>query len=94
MQGGRHSHDLVPQQAGRQDDGNLAHEIITLVREDLGPVAALKNVHIVAALPKTRSGKILRAVIRRLANGEDVPVPPTIENPDTIEIIKRELRGE
>jgi propionyl-CoA synthetase len=79
--------------AGRQDDGNLAHEIITLVREDLGPVAALKNVHIVAALPKTRSGKILRAVIRRLANGEDVPVPPTIENPDTIDIIKRELRG-
>ncbi len=77
--------------AGHADDGRLAQAIIALVREELGPVAALKNVHIVSALPKTRSGKILRAVIRRLANGEDVPTPPTIENPDTLDVIRREL---
>lgn len=54
-------------------------------------MAALKQVYIVDALPKTRSGKILRAAIRRLANGEDVDVPPTIENPDTIRAIGVQL---
>lgn len=62
----------------------LPGEIVLLVRQELGPVAALKQVHIVTALPKTRSGKILRAAIRRIANGADAGVPPTIENPDAL----------
>lgn len=71
--------------AGVDDMTGLEKAIIRQVREELGPVAALKDVHLVDALPKTRSGKILRGVLRRLANGENVPTPPTIENPDVLD---------
>ena len=77
--------------SGAGPEIDLPREIIALVRQQLGPVAALKQVHIVDALPKTRSGKILRAAIRRLANGEDVGIPPTIENPDAIRAIAVQL---
>ncbi|AQA00113.1 propionyl-CoA synthetase [Sphingopyxis sp. QXT-31] len=70
----------------------LSGEIISLVREELGPVAALKQVVIVNALPKTRSGKILRAAIRGLANGRDVGTPPTIENPGALAAIAASLQ--
>lgn len=82
---------VVKSGAGAEID--LPREIIALVRQQLGPVAALKQVLIVEALPKTRSGKILRAAIRRLANGEDVGIPPTIENPDAIRAIAAQLGG-
>jgi propionyl-CoA synthetase len=62
--------------AGQEAHANMQGEIIALVRDDLGPVAALKDVHIVEALPKTRSGKILRATLRKIANGETVVTPP------------------
>lgn len=71
----------------------LSGEIISLVREELGPVAALKQVIIVNALPKTRSGKILRAAIRGLANGRDVGTPPTIENPGALGEIAASLQA-
>jgi propionyl-CoA synthetase len=70
---------VVPK-AGANYEG-IAGEVVRQVRETLGPVAALKAVHVVDALPKTRSGKILRATLRKLANGEDVLTPPTIDNP-------------
>ncbi|WP_213979045.1 AMP-binding protein [Sphingomonas sp. dw_22] len=70
--------------AGGHDDASLARAVIAAVRDELGPVAALRDVHIVDALPKTRSGKILRATLRRIANGERVETPPTIENPDVL----------
>ncbi|MFO1260314.1 MAG: AMP-binding protein [Sphingomonadaceae bacterium] len=74
--------------AGQEAHADMQGEIIALVRDDLGPVAALKNVHIVNALPKTRSGKILRATLRKLANGETVATPPTIENADVLDQIR------
>ncbi|WP_221793722.1 AMP-binding protein [Aquisediminimonas sediminicola] len=67
--------------AGYVADDKLAQALIGIVRAELGPVAALKQAYIVDALPKTRSGKILRATLRRIANGEQVETPPTIENP-------------
>ena len=73
--------------AGVSLEADLAGEVVALVRGELGPVAALRYVHIVEALPKTRSGKILRAAIRRLANGESVATPPTIENPGALAAI-------
>jgi propionyl-CoA synthetase len=79
--------------SGAPRNDQLASEIIARVRGELGPVAALKRVCIVDVLPKTRSGKILRAVIRRLVNGEDVDAPPTIENPDALIAIRASLRG-
>jgi propionyl-CoA synthetase len=63
----------------RQCD-DVGAEIIALVRERVGPVAFFKTVAIVDALPKTRSGKTLRSTIRKMADGEEWGVPPTIED--------------
>ena len=57
------------------------------VRDEIGPVAALKEVVIVPALPKTRSGKILRATMRSIADGREVVVPSTIEDVRVLEAI-------
>src|SRR3546814_13773131 len=62
-------------------DRDVSREVVARVRDELGPVAAFKSVHVVKALPKTRSGKTLRATIRSIANGESVSVPATIEDP-------------
>ncbi|MCG2841388.1 AMP-binding protein [Sandaracinobacter sp. RS1-74] len=71
--------------SGAEAGEPLVRAIIAEVRGQLGPVAALKDVHLVRALPKTRSGKILRATLRRLANGEKVETPPTIEDPAVLD---------
>ncbi|MGC8462658.1 MAG: propionyl-CoA synthetase [Acidimicrobiales bacterium] len=55
-------------------------ELVALVRKQVGPVASFKSVGIVRALPKTRSGKILRSTIRRIIDGEEWQAPPTIED--------------
>jgi propionyl-CoA synthetase len=58
----------------------VAAELVALVRERVGPVASFKTVAIVDALPKTRSGKTLRATIRNMADGAAWSIPPTIED--------------
>ena len=58
----------------------IAAELVARVREEIGPVASFKQARIVRALPKTRSGKILRGTIRRMADGEDWRIPATIED--------------
>ena len=65
------------------DEGALPGHVVAAVRRELGPVAALREVHVVPALPKTRSGKILRNLLRKIANGQDWTIPPTIENEAT-----------
>lgn len=62
--------------------------IVRLVRAELGPIAALKTAHVVNALPKTRSGKILRATLRKIANREAFPLPASIENPQCLDELK------
>jgi propionyl-CoA synthetase len=64
---------------------DVAAELVALVRERVGPVAAFKTVAVVDALPKTRSGKTLRATIRKMADGEEWSVPPTIEDPTVLD---------
>ncbi len=81
---------LVVLKAGvNRPDAEIVAELVALVRERIGPVAAFKDARVVQRLPKTRSGKILRASIRRIADGETVPVPPTIEDPAALD----EVRG-
>ena len=63
-----------------------------LVRSRIGAVASLKDVAVVAALPKTRSGKILRKTMRGIADGADEPVPSTIENADVLDAMRPVLR--
>ena len=76
------------------EPGVLVHELIAAVRKEIGPVAAFKDAHVVEKLPKTRSGKILRATMRKIASGENVPVPPTIEDPDALRYIKEAMGHE
>ncbi len=73
------------------DAATLQREIVQLVRDHIGPVAALNRVVVVDRLPKTRSGKILRATIRRIAADEAVPIPPTIEDPTALDELRRAL---
>ena len=69
----------------------IRKELVARVRETLGPVAAFKEALIVPRLPKTRSGKILRASIRRLADGQDPNPPPTIDDPASLDDIRTAL---
>lgn len=83
---------FVVLKAGASGEG-LADELVRLVRNKIGAVAVLKCVHVVTALPKTRSGKILRKTMRGIAQGNNEPVPATIEDPAVLEALKPILRG-
>ncbi len=82
---------LLVLKAGQTAD-HVIDECVDLVREKIGPVAAFKLAAVVKRLPKTRSGKILRATIRTLADGGKVSVPPTIDDPAILDEIKHELQ--
>ncbi len=71
--------------------GVIESEVVALVRDQIGPVAALRRVVVVDRLPKTRSGKILRATMRKIADGEAYATPPTIEDPAALDDVARAL---
>jgi propionyl-CoA synthetase len=75
------------------DTEQLARELVASVRDEIGPVAAFRDVSVVNGLPKTRSGKILRKTMRQIADGEDPTVPGTIEDASVLETISSALRG-
>ena len=64
-----------------RDNDEVAAELVVMVRERLGPVASFKQAVVVARLPKTRSGKVLRGTMRRIADGQAWDLPATIEDP-------------
>ncbi len=70
------------------DPRDVSAELVQLVRDQIGAVAALRRVDVVPALPKTRSGKILRKTMRGIANGADEPMPSTIEDPRTLDALR------
>ncbi|SNQ51894.1 conserved hypothetical protein [Frankia canadensis] len=70
----------------------LAAELVAQVRARIGPVAAFGRVDVVPALPKTRSGKILRRTMREIADGRSPAVPPTIEDPAVLDVLLPVLR--
>ena len=67
--------------------GDLSAELVQLVRDQVGPVANLKQVLVVSRLPKTRSGKVLRKTMRAIADGDAWTMPPTIDEPVTLDEI-------
>ena len=69
----------------------VAAELVQRVRDEIGAVAALRRVDVVAALPKTRSGKILRGSMRAIADGVEQPVPSTIEDPAVLDALRPSL---
>jgi propionyl-CoA synthetase len=76
------------------DPEQLRAELVQMVRDQVGPVASLKEIAVVPALPKTRSGKILRKTMRGIADGVDEPVPSTIESVDVLDALRPVLRRE
>ncbi|MZE81454.1 propionyl-CoA synthetase [Streptomyces xinghaiensis] len=72
----------------------IAAELVAAVREQIGPVAALRRIDVVAGLPKTRSGKILRRTMRDIADGGDPALPSTIEDPAVIGALRPVLRDD
>jgi propionyl-CoA synthetase len=72
----------------KADPAALSAELVQLIRDQIGPVAALRRVDVVAALPKTRSGKILRKTMRGIADGQDGPMPSTIEDPAVLDALR------
>ena len=85
---------LVVLKAGIDPDPDvLSAELVELIRDQIGPVAALRRVDIIAGLPKTRSGKILRKTMRGIADGNDEPIPPTIEDASILEALRPLLRA-
>ncbi len=71
----------------------IENEIVALVREKIGPVAAFKLAITVARLPKTRSGKILRGTIKKIADGDKWTMPATIDDPSILDEITGALKG-
>ena len=74
-----------------KDNETISKECIQMVRAKIGPVAAFKVVIVIKRLPKTRSGKILRGTIRKIADGVDYKVPPTIDDPAILTEITEDL---
>lgn len=74
-----------------QDRDEIIKELVQLVRSKVGAVAAFKQAAIVSTLPKTRSGKVLRATIRNIADGEEVKVPPTIDDRASLDVVTEAL---
>lgn len=71
---------IVLKNMAQSSPSDVEREVIDMVRERIGPVAVFKRVETVARLPKTRSGKILRGTIKKIVDGEQYAVPPTIED--------------
>jgi propionyl-CoA synthetase len=72
----------------------VSAELVQLVRDQIGPVAGLRRVDVITALPKTRSGKILRKTMRGIADGQAEPVPSTIEDPAVLDALRPVLADE
>ncbi|MBY6063560.1 acetate--CoA ligase [Pseudidiomarina sediminum] len=74
------------------DHAELSARLVQLVRNEIGAVACLKQIHVVPRLPKTRSGKILRRLLRQLADGEaNVSIPSTIDDPNCVDELRTQL---
>jgi propionyl-CoA synthetase len=84
---------LVLKAGVKRAPAEIEKEIIALVRDKLGPVAAFKLAITVGRLPKTRSGKILRGTIKKIADGEAWTMPATIEDPKVLDEIGEALKG-
>ena len=83
---------LVLKAGAGRTDAEVVGEVVRMVRNEIGPVAAFKTATVVRRLPKTRSGKILRGAMRRIADGEDWSMPATIDDPAILDEIAAALR--
>lgn len=92
LKGQRPSGYVVLKSGSEISEDALGAELVAMVRREIGPVADFREVRIVEALPKTRSGKILRKTMRQIADGKPYSVPSTIEDPAVIQDLLPFLR--
>ena len=82
---------LVLKSGVERDHDDIVKEVIMMVREEIGPVAAFKKAVVVERLPKTRSGKVLRGTMKRIADHQEWKMPATIDDPLILEEIDNSL---
>jgi acetyl-CoA synthetase len=80
-------------QKGDNVSGDLKKEVIEKIKKEIGPIALPKEVYIVDDLPKTRSGKIMRRILRRLFTGEELGDLSTLANPESVDGIKKVIEN-
>jgi propionyl-CoA synthetase len=76
-----------------RDHADITQETVKMVREQIGPVAAFKTATVVKRLPKTRSGKILRGTMQKIADGQEYKMPATVDDPAILDEITVALKG-
>jgi len=82
---------LVLKAGADRPAAEIEREAVALVRERIGPVASFHKALVVSGLPKTRSGKILRGTMRKIADGEPYPMPATIDDPTVLDVVGEAL---
>ncbi len=75
-----------------REEEELKRELVQMIRNEIGPIACFKEAIIVTRLPKTRSGKILRSTIRKIADGQEYAIPSTIDDPSILAEIEEGLK--
>ena len=84
---------LVLKAGVKKPNDQIVKEVVCMVRDRIGPVAAFKQATVVQRLPKTRSGKILRGTMQKIADNEEYKVPATIDDPAILGEIAKALEG-
>jgi propionyl-CoA synthetase len=74
-------------------DGEICKDLVDKIRQQIGPVAAFKTALVVKRLPKTRSGKILRGTMKRIADSQEYTAPATIDDPAILDEITDALKA-
>jgi propionyl-CoA synthetase len=83
---------LVLKAGAERSPEEVVADVVQMVRDQVGPVAVFKKAVVVARLPKTRSGKVLRATMRKIADSEEYKVPATIEDPQVLNEVESALQ--
>jgi propionyl-CoA synthetase len=83
---------VIPKDGFNGDEATLEAELIERVRDHIGPIACFKQVLVVNRLPKTRSGKILRKLLRNIADGKSFGIPSTIDDPTSLDDVHTAMR--
>ena len=79
---------------GVKSDGKVEQRVIKAIEENIGKIARPKHVYVVADMPKTRSGKIMRRVLAAISNHQDVGDVTTLANPDIVEEVRQLVQGD
>jgi propionyl-CoA synthetase len=75
-----------------REEEDLKKELVQMIRNEIGPIACFKEATVVTRLPKTRSGKILRSTMRKIADGQQYPIPSTIDDPSILGEVEEALK--